>query len=169
MRTDRIGYTMIETVIVMLVMGILAAVIAPKYRATAARYRVEAAARRLVADLSYVRTRAMMKGPVAEELVDFYPASEEYELVGSSDLNLAGNAYRVDFSKTAYPVDLVSATFVNTDGNTNNQTVKFDVYGFPCSGTSPVAPLVSGEIVLAAGSETRTVVIHPLTGKASVQ
>ncbi|MCA9233098.1 MAG: prepilin-type N-terminal cleavage/methylation domain-containing protein, partial [Planctomycetales bacterium] len=116
MRTDRIGYTMIETVIVMLVMGILAAVIAPKYRATAARYRVEAAARRLVADLSYVRTRAMMKGPVAEECVVFYAATEEYEISNAADLDHPDLQYRVDFRKTPYAVDIQSSLFQGARG-----------------------------------------------------
>jgi len=114
----------------------------------------------------------MMKGPAEEEWVSFYPASEQYEMHDDPDPNRPSNEYWVDFSETDYPVDLVSVAFTNTEGFTSNSTVKFDMYGYPRAGSSPIAPLVSGQIVLVAGSETRTVVIDvidPVTGKASVQ
>ena len=162
------GYTLIEIAITMLIMSILAAVAAPRYIGATARYRVEAAAQRIVADLNHVRRRAMMKGPVQEEWVSFYPATEQYEMHDDPDPDHPSSEYWVDLSETAYPVDLVSAAFTNTVAATSTQTVKFDMYGYAKSGTAPVAPLASGQIVVTSGSEQRTIVIDPVTGKASI-
>jgi len=169
MRTiGRTGYTMIEVVVVMLVIGILAAVAAPRYMSSLNRYRVEAAARRIVADLNHMRGSALMKGSLQDQWVSFDSSSEKYHMWFSPDPDHPSNEYWVEFSKTAYPVDLVSAAFTNTVGATSTVTVIYDMYGTANSGFSPVAPLASGQIVVASGSQQRTVVIDPVTGKASV-
>jgi len=167
--TGRSAYTMVEVVMVMLVMGILAAVAAPRYSSSTASFRVEAAAKRIVADLNYVRLRARMTGNASEGWVSFFPSLEKYRLTAVPDPDHPSNEYWIDFAKTAYPVDLVSATFTNVLGVTSAEALKYDLYGFPKSGTSPIAALASGQIVVASGGQQRTVVIDPVTGKASVQ
>jgi len=95
--------------------------------------------------------------------------NEKYHMLFTPDPDHPSNDYSVEFSKTAYPVDLVFAAFTNTLGVTDNVTVIYDMYGTPKSGFSPIAPLVSGQIVVASGDLQRTVIIDPVTGKASVQ
>jgi len=165
----RHGFTLIELSIVMLVMGILAAAATPRYFESISRWRVEAAARRIAADLNHVRNRAKMKGPFEEEWVHFYPATEEYELVDDPDPDRKDNEYWVDLSKTAYPVDLVSVQFTNSVGFTSNIRVKFDLFGKARVGASPIAPLTSGQIIVASGNQQRSVIIDPVTGEAGVQ
>lgn len=169
LKTSRTGYTMIEVVLVMLVMGILAAAAAPRYSRMVSRFRVEAAARRIVADLGQVRARAMAIGAATGEEVSFYSATDRYQMHGDPDPNHPNQEYWVEFSKTAYPVDLVSATFTNIEGDTSSELMRYNMYGFPESGSSEAVPLASGEIVVALGGQLRTVVINSVTGKASVQ
>ncbi len=170
LRAIQRGFTLVELVIVLMVMGILLAAAAPKYVDSLNRFRVEAAARRIAADLDFVRSRAIMKGPSEEEWVRFFPANDEYEMVDDPDFDRPADEYWVRFDETAYPVDLVSAQFTNTDGYTSTQTVKFNLYGQCVCGNEPnIFPITSGQIVVSAGNHTRTVVIDPVTGKSTVQ
>jgi len=166
---SRHGYTMVELVVVVLILGILAGVAAPTYFDSLAVSRSDAAAKRVVADLNLVRARAIMKGPSVLEAVYFFPASDTYVMAGDPSLNDSSVEYQVDLSETSYPVDLVSTSFTNTLGANTTSTVAYDLHGIPHSGDSPVAPLLTGQIVVASGSHQRTVVIDPVTGKASVQ
>jgi len=164
------GFTLIELVICLMIMGILAAVAAPKYITSINRFRAEAAARRIAADLNHVRNRAIMKGPTQEEWVEFYTNTEEYELLDDPDLDRPSEEYWVRFADTPYPVDIVSCEFTNTEGYTSNNRIKFNLYGRAVCGVGDGnPPISSGQIIVASGDEQRTVVIDPDTGISSVQ
>lgn len=159
-----------DLTITVLIMSILAAVALPRYVEAMNRFRVKAAAKRIAADLNLARENANSKGGVANgEWASFYPSSDSYKLHGDPDIDHPNDEYVVDLAKTAYPVDLVSAIFTNTQGYSSTQTVKYDMYGRANSGSSPIAPLVFGQIVVQSGSEQWTVSINPTTGKASAQ
>ena len=164
------GYTLVELTIVMLIMGIVAAAAVPRFNDSMDRFRVDAAASRIVADMNLVRARAMTLG--SDQGINFFTSTETYNLAGDPDPNSPGEEYWVDLSQTSYPVDLVSTTFTNTDAFTNIVAVFWDIYGKAnayAPPPNPQTPLASGTIVIASGSEQRTIVISPVTGKASVQ
>jgi len=163
------GYTLVELAITVLIMSILAAVAAPRYQEATARFRVEAAAKRIAADLNLARENANSKGGVASgEWVSFYASSDYYKLHNDPDIDHPADEYRIYLEQTAYPVDLVSAQFTNTSGYTSTTTVKYDMYGIANSGFTTDAPLAIGQIVVQSGAEQQTVVISPVTGEASV-
>lgn len=147
-------------VIVVLILGIIAAVAVPRYVDSLAHFRVEAAAKRINADLWLARRTA--KTSRAERTVDFDVPGNQYELVGMYDIDHPNQTYDVDLAKTGYPASLVSADF---DGN---DSLTFDMYGRPFTG-SPLAPLVTGSIVVESAGQQRTIVVDPTTGVISVQ
>jgi len=98
-----------------------------------------------------------MTGSASDGSISFFPLTEEYRLSGTPDLNHPDQEYWVDFAKTAYPVDLVSAA------------IRFDMHGFPWVVAGQTVRLSVGQIAVVSGGEQRVVVIDPVTGRASIQ
>ena len=146
------GFSLLELILVIAIVAILAVMAAPRYASSAARYRADLAARRVVADLSLAQTGARTAS--ASRTVIFSPASDEYELPGQPDLAKSTQDYLVELSGPPYEADLVSADLGG------DLEVVFDGWGVPDTG---------GSIVIAVGGEERTVVVDPETGRASVQ
>jgi len=168
----RAGFTIVELTITVLITGILAAVAAPRYFEAMNRFRVEVAAKRIAADLNLTRENSNSKGVSGGEWVTFDGTNDNYRLWNDPDIDHPSNEYWVHLQNTAYPVDLVYAKFTNKNNYTDWFTIKYDMYGCAKSGWPPFfpdAPLTSGQIVVQSGSQQRTVVISPITGKASVQ
>jgi Tfp pilus assembly protein FimT len=148
----RRGITLTDVAITTLVIGILAAVAAPKFADSLSVYRVESAARHVAADLRYARQHAVTAGTT--QSVVFTPASDTYDLPGMTDINHSGQPFTVDLTTTSYPASLVSASF-----GAGGSTVVFDTYGRPDNG---------GTVVVQVGSEQRAVTIDGVSGRVSV-
>ena len=140
-----------DLVITMIIIGILAAVAAPKYAETLDRSRADAAAKRIKVDLQYARQAAISES--APQTVSFTPASDGYAIPGLPDLNRPGQPYAVALNSPPYNAALVAAT-LGGDGD-----VQFDRFGKPDSG---------GTITVQSGNVQRTVTLDPATGTASV-
>jgi len=150
----RRGVTAVELVVVILILAIVAAAAVPRYADNLMRARVDAAARRIVADLTAAQARA--KATSSSQTVTFVvpPQGSQYQIVGMKDPDHPGAAYVVDLAASPYQVSLSS---VNLGGDT---TLVYNGYGVPDS---------AGAIVVQAGNYTKTITIDPSTGIAKIQ
>lgn len=154
------GFTLVELTIVVLLMGVMAAVATPAFSGALAQNRVNAVAERLAADLNLARRHAM-SASVNQE-VQFLTGPFRYTMPGLEDIDHSSQDYEVVVSENAGGITAFTASF---DGTTN---VSYGVYGQPLAG-SPLVPLVSGSVVVASGSVQKTVVVDTVTGEARVQ
>ena len=165
------AFSLLELVLVMGIVVVMTAMALPRYGAAHTRYGVDLAARRVAADLAYAQHLARQRSSVQE--VAFDKDADTYTLDGIEDVDRAGVTYTVLVSAKPYGVDMVSVSFENEDAHVGESRMRFDMWGKPESGdpnqSAPFAPLVSGSIVIGAGSETRSITITPVTGKVTIQ
>ncbi len=150
-RSQRRAFSLAEFVSVAVIIGILAAIAAPRFSNSLALQRVEAAARRIVVDLALAQRHA--RSASTDQTVRFEPASHEYCLAGMPHPNHPGWEYSVSLAKEPYGTVLVSADF---GGDTE---IVYDIYGRPDSG---------GAANIRVGVHDRTITVDAETGLASI-
>jgi prepilin-type N-terminal cleavage/methylation domain-containing protein len=148
----RRGFSLLETVLVVCILGTIAAIAMPRYVDSLNFYRADLAAKRIAADLAMARDHAWTTG--ARQVVTFDPNTHEYRLPGIRSLERSTAEYVVILSKAPYDAEIISADF---QGQSN---VTFDGYGLPDR---------SGQVVVKAGSFQKTIVLDGNTGDAKVQ
>ena len=136
----RPAFTLVELVMVVMIVAILTAVAAPKYRAALANYRADAAAGRIAADLRMVAAYAR-KVSIAQS-VQFDAGADSYAAPLFPDMNRQSTSYAVALRSSEYVADVVAASFGGS------ATVTFNIHG------RPTAP---GTVVVASGTQQRTV------------
>lgn len=126
----RAGMSLIEVTVVVVLMGIVAAVAQPRFSSALSAYRLDAAAERVRADMEYARTLSRVQSRTTTVrlttgdatgggfyLFDQVPAPDQStEAFKADDEN---TWYRVDLTQEPYGVELRSAP----------ETVVFDMYG----------------------------------------
>lgn len=150
-RLLRPAFTLFELAMVLAVVAIASAIAIPRYAQSIARYRVEGAAARVARDLALARESA--RSASASRTVIFRVSAASYDISGAAALNNASAAYSVDLTAEPYRAEIRSANFNNAP------TVTFNGFGVPSTG---------GKVMLRSGSHTRTVVVDPSTGTASI-
>lgn len=146
----RVGHTLLELVIVVAIVGIVSAIAVPRYASYLGHQRVDAAARRVVLDLSLARNRARISSTGVT--VSFDAVTNRYQILGMTDPDRKIATYGVRLSGDPYGVDLVSADFGG------DSEVIFTGYGNPDSG---------GTVVLSAHDYAVTVALDADSGLAS--
>ena len=149
----RSGFSLMELVMVIAIVGVLGAVAAPRYAAALHRYRAQAAAHRLAADLELARERAAA-------------SSETHTLTVAAD----GRSYTIspwtspDGSETAYTVRLDAEPYLAAVVETHlggDRRAEFNGYGVPRNG--------GGSIVVGVGDARRSVAIRGGSGNVGVE
>lgn len=146
------GFSLVELVIVLAIVAVFAAVAVPKYSQSLARYRADATARRVVADLD--RGRAKAASSSQSWVVNIDLAKHELIIPGAGDLDTGTDDYVARLAEAPYEAKIVSANFGG------GVAVTFDGFGVPDNG---------GSVVVKAGGEQRTITLDAQSGKASVQ
>lgn len=154
---DRRAFSMIELVIVILIIGLTAAIAAPRMADSVSAARLHAAANQLAAHIDYVRNVAVNEARTTTIVCDNVLHS-----YGSSDVDFPekrGELLQVFIQQTHDPELTLTADF---DTKTS---LTFDFEGVPHVGGTP---LVSGQITLAFESERFRINIAPGTGLTTV-
>jgi prepilin-type N-terminal cleavage/methylation domain-containing protein len=146
----RCAFTFLELVVVMLILGIMAAVAVPTFSDSLMYHRVESAARRAKADLEQLRqtarrtsrTQALTFGESSYTLPPDVPG-----------LGQATESYTVDFMQPPYQLNSVTIDF------DDSPTLSFDGHGMPSLG---------GSFVFQAGDYVRTIELDGNTGEITI-
>lgn len=152
MKRSRIAYgafTLIELATVAIVLSVIAAIAVPRFGNLIANQRLEAAGRRIQADLALAQRDARLSG--TSRTVSFNATGDRYKLWGIADLNDPNKPYVVLLNQEPYGVDLVSASFGG------DLDIVFDAYGLPDSG---------GSIVVQVGELQKTINVEGGLGRA---
>lgn len=147
---SRRAFTLVELVVVLAITAAITSIGLIKYSASLARYRVQGAAARLVADVETARSQARHSS--SPRLLRFAPDRTRYAIltVAQSAASAAGSV--TDLSQHPYRA---SFTIVGLTGN----TLRFDGYGVPDQ---------SARITLTSSGATAAVTIDADSGRAHV-
>lgn len=148
-RANLSGFSLIELVMVLMIVGILAAIAVPRYAAALGRYRAASAAQRVVAELALARSNARQASVACT--VAFTPAQARLVITWQPPDAAVPLTRTTNLAASPYEVQMTSASFGG------DASVTFDGYGVPDSG---------GTVVLTSGGVSRTIELNAHSGKA---
>lgn len=146
----RPAFSFLEMLVVVLVMGILAAVAIPTFHDSLMYNRVESAARRVKADLEQLRQVARRTSRTQQMTFGDSSYALAAEVLG---LEQVTDLYTVDLKGSPYDLNSVSIEFGG------DATLSFNGHGVPTS---------SGAFVLQAGKHQRIVTLDSDTGEITI-
>lgn len=151
----RRGFTLIDLTLTLFIIGLFAAIALPRYGQLVTKFRADAVADQMAADLNFARQQAKLKGTT--QAVQFDAAANQYELIGLSDIDHPESPYLIGLSGSDAAADLVSVSFGSSGTDTS---VVFDMYGRPDSG---------GSVVIEVAGNQRTILVERMTGSVEIQ
>lgn len=149
--SGRCGFTLIELVVVLVIIGTIAGLALPAYGSAVARYRLQATVHQLTIDLD--RAAVYARASMTPITVTFDPVTDT---VTFTNLPADGNPamdHVIDLQEHPLGATVVSANFSGFQDYTISE------FGLPSRG---------GTVVLGGAGTTRTLDINRSTGAASV-
>lgn len=144
----RRGFTLIEMIAVLVIVGILSAMAVPRFGDAMVRRQAEAAALRIATDIRLARRQALQTA--TSVTLAFNPVRPSYVIVGMPSLNDPKSDYSVDLTREPYRVQIAKL-----DSGVKDALV-YDGYGLPTSGDFT--------LVLQAGAQSRTITVDKTVG-----
>ena len=142
----RCGFTLVELVLVMFIIGVIGAIALPRFAQANARQQLAAAAKRIESDLEKARHQARANSNWVT--IRFDTAADSYEYAPM----VGGNIHDIELDEAPYQVDITQAVFGS------NANVSFNGFGVPTSGGKVVIKSAGGEALItldASGSVSR--------------
>jgi prepilin-type N-terminal cleavage/methylation domain-containing protein len=155
------GFSLVELVLVICILSIIAGMAVPRFANAVTRNRAEAAAKRVVEDLTLAQRRARLSS--APQHVLFDGTAGTYRLAGLADPDHPGAEYVVRLGDPPYEVSIANIVF-GTDSE-----IIFDGYGVPDTGGSLIVQVsdYARLISIAAGTGRVTVTETPPVSEAA--
>jgi prepilin-type N-terminal cleavage/methylation domain-containing protein len=163
-RAIRSGYTLVELILVIMLLGIAAAVVAPSIGSTDV-LRVQSAVRSLVADLTFAQSDALARQQGRAVVFDVpgnsYAILEVHNatLSPATDTILTRSLRSVDKHGDSH---IVSAQF------DNSSVLVFDSLGGPVQSPGSTNPGNGGTVVISGSGGTFTLTVEAYTGRITV-
>ncbi len=142
---------MLELLTVMTIMVLVAAVAAPRFTQSGLDYRLNSAARRVLADLG--QAQAAARAASTPRTITFDEAGCSYSMAALRLLDGTANGYAVSLASEPFRIEVMSVDFAGT------KNLTFDGFGQPAS---------SGTITLTLRGLTRTITIAAGSGTLAI-
>lgn len=147
--SEQQGVTLIELVMVLVIIGVLAAIAAPRLSLTDTSVHAQAA--QLVRDIRHIQMLAMARG----ETLTFESLGSSYRCTDSTTAVITDPA-------TQQPFNLILETSVTA----STGSVSFDSLGRPVSGGALLAAAVT--FMVSGGGQSAMISVSPVTGFVTV-
>lgn len=160
MKKDQIGFTLIELITVIILIGILAVAVLPKFDGTAS-YEAHTFRAQLISALRLTQQRAMQQTDSGDNYC--------HQLIFDNTNSRYGVPNRIDCAITVFPNNwepdatglVVEGITFSINGQTNNIAVTFDNMGRPINNPSAALPNnCTGGCIINVQSSTETLQIR---------